>query len=35
LGADISTENVDVDKFRDEKQPEFNNKNYGKKLTGP
>ena len=35
LGADIATENVDVDELSDEEEPDFNNRNYGKKLTGP
>ncbi|CAI6347547.1 unnamed protein product [Macrosiphum euphorbiae] len=35
LGADITTENVDVDELSDEEEPDFNNRNYGKKLTGP
>jgi len=34
LGADIATENVDADELRDEEEPDFNNRNYGKKLTG-
>jgi len=35
LGADIAIENVDVDELSDEEEPDFNNRNYGKKLTGP
>jgi len=34
LGADIAIENVDVDELTDEEEPDFNNRNYGKKLTG-
>jgi len=35
LEADIATENVDVNEVSDEEEPDFNNRNYGKKLTGP
>lgn len=35
LGADIDTKNVDIDDLSDEEEPDFNNRNYGKKLTGP
>jgi len=35
LGADIVTENVDVNELSDEEEPDFSNRNYGKKLTGP
>ena len=35
LGADIVTENVDVNELSDGEEPDFSNRNYGKKLTGP
>ena len=30
LGADIDTENVDVEELSDKEEPDFNNRNYGK-----
>ncbi|KAL4090623.1 hypothetical protein QTP88_025422 [Uroleucon formosanum] len=35
LGTDIATENVDVEELSDEEEPDFNNRNYDKKLSGP
>lgn len=35
LGAENSPENVDVDGLSDVEEPDFNNRNYGKKVTGP
>ncbi|KAL4141699.1 hypothetical protein QTP88_004288 [Uroleucon formosanum] len=35
LGTDIATENVDIEELSDEEEPDFNNRNFGKKLTGP
>jgi len=32
LGANIATENVDVNKVSDEEEPDFSNQNYGKKI---
>jgi len=35
FGVDIATENVDMNEVSDEEEPDFSNRNYGKKFTGP
>lgn len=32
---DIATENVDVNEMSDIEEPDFSNRKYGKKFTGP